>query len=596
MLAEAALEIRTETNEDAADTDQQIEQDEVRVDSVHGETNEEGGGEDEDVFQDAKGKEKKRRRSSDNDNSTVNLQNEEVTNECIICAAEWCTVGSHRVCSLKCGHLFGHRCIKEWLRVQRQNGNCPICMQRAKPSDIRFIFAVNFTAVDNTDMEKALEARDEAVSKYTALEKQFSELQRKLTVLERELSFFKPQKLAGFPLKCIRSVPLAVRDKSMRVGAASWFHSSMLYVAHSAACGNAGDSVEFGVTSVDLNARQDRSFRSLHSAVIRDIKVQSRNGSYDKVLSTGLDKTLRLKSFESDATQITINLPTGGWSCAFDSHRDEIVYCGLSNTAAISMYDLRNPSQILATLSHPDMGGMGKGVHSLAHVESKNALVGANLGTAFFLEQRGAASEAGAGASQCFSTTSQENLECVSIPKGGNVCISATYNESTNNFLTTWRAQDQLNHVIGSFLASRPTLNNVNADLEASTTLETKNESLNQDSNHESSPPRTTFKQIAEYQAKPNMNMTRTRAFSRPVTNSSNGGESVCVYATGSDLDACAYLHFERDGVVKELQKLPGVEKGAKVMDIVPVGGGRSGANSFGAVCVLTDSIVHVWQ
>ncbi|KAJ3235447.1 hypothetical protein HDU81_000455 [Chytriomyces hyalinus] len=594
MLAEAGLEVRAETDEDAAETDQEIEQDEVRDEPAHGETNDEGRDEDEDVFQDAKAKEKKRRRTSNNDNSTVN-QNEEVTNECVICAAEWCTVGSHRVCSLKCGHLFGHRCIKEWLRVQRHNGNCPICMQRAKTSDIRFIFAVNFTAVDNTDMEKALDARDEAVSKYSALEKQFSELQRKLTVLERELSFFKPQKLVGFPLKCVRSVPLAAHDKSMRVGSASWFHSSMLYVAHSAASANTGGSVEFGVTSVDLNARYDRSFRSLHSATVRDIKVQSRNGSHDKVLSTGLDKTLRLNSFEADASQITINLPTGGWSCAFDSHRDEIVYCGLSNTAAISIYDLRNPSQILATLSHPDMGGMGKGVHSLAHVESKNALVGANLGTAFLLEQRTVDAD-GSDAPRCFSTVSQEKLECVSIRKGGNVCISATYNESSNNFLTTWRAQDKLNHVIGSFLTSRPTQNNANADLEAGTTSEIKTESLNPEQNTESSPSRTSFKQIAEYQAKPNMNMTRTRAFSRPATNSASGSESVCVYATGSDLDACAYLHFERDGVVKELQKLPGVERGAKVMDIVSVGGGRSGANSFGAVCVLTDSIVHVWQ
>ncbi|TPX76142.1 hypothetical protein CcCBS67573_g02596 [Chytriomyces confervae] len=584
MLADAALEIRTEINEDAPDTDQEIEQDEVRVEPAHDETNEEvGEEEDEDVFQDAKAKEKKRRRTSDNENSTVNHQNEEVTNEYALRnGAQLVHIG------------FALSNVATYFELcKRVTLLCPVVRQRAKPSDIRFIFAVNFTAVDNTDMEKALEARDEAVSKYTALEKQYSELQRKLTVLERELSFFKPQKLAGFPLKCIRSVPLAAHDKSMRVGAASWFHSSMLYVAHSAVSATAGDSVEFGVTSVDLNARQDRSFRSLHCAAIRDIKVQSRNGSHDKILSTGLDKTLRLKSFESDASQITINLPTGGWSCTFDSHRDEIVYCGLSNTAAISMYDLRNPSQILATLSHPEMGGMGKGVHSLAHVESKNALVGANLGTAFFLEQRGAVGE---GASRCLSTVSQEKLECVSIPKGGNVCISATYNESTNNFLTTWRAQDKLNHVIGSFLMSRPTVNNANPDLEASAILETKTESLNQDPNHESSSPRTMFKHIAEYQAKPNMNMTRTRAFSRPVTNTSNGGESVCVYATGSDLDACAYLHFERDGVVKELQKLPGVEKGAKVMDIVPVGGGRSGANSFGAVCVLTDSIVHVWQ
>ncbi|ORY45744.1 hypothetical protein BCR33DRAFT_716369 [Rhizoclosmatium globosum] len=39
----------------------------------------------------------------------------------------WSSTGTHRTASLKCGHLFGSKCIKLWLKDKGKNGICPIC-------------------------------------------------------------------------------------------------------------------------------------------------------------------------------------------------------------------------------------------------------------------------------------------------------------------------------------------------------------------------------------------------------------------------------------------------------------------------------------
>ena len=53
-----------------------------------------------------------------------------------------------RVCSLKCGHLFGHSCVKTWLI---NSPRCPECNDQALLEDIRIIRAKTISAVDNSN-------------------------------------------------------------------------------------------------------------------------------------------------------------------------------------------------------------------------------------------------------------------------------------------------------------------------------------------------------------------------------------------------------------------------------------------------------------
>ncbi|XP_020818171.1 E3 ubiquitin-protein ligase RFWD3-like [Drosophila serrata] len=67
-------------------------------------------------------------------NNKLNGISEETT--CSICLSPWQAEGGHRVVSLRCGHLFGSSCIRRALRHSRQ---CPICMKRCHPADVRKI-------------------------------------------------------------------------------------------------------------------------------------------------------------------------------------------------------------------------------------------------------------------------------------------------------------------------------------------------------------------------------------------------------------------------------------------------------------------------
>lgn len=48
---------------------------------------------------------------------------EEEGDTCTICLEPWTNAGDHRLSALRCGHLFGYKCILKWLRGQTRK--CP---------------------------------------------------------------------------------------------------------------------------------------------------------------------------------------------------------------------------------------------------------------------------------------------------------------------------------------------------------------------------------------------------------------------------------------------------------------------------------------
>ncbi|KAI9326907.1 hypothetical protein BDR26DRAFT_114809 [Obelidium mucronatum] len=500
-----------------------------------------------DIFQEPKTSVKRKRTESEEADARQEAEERdtEPLNECIICYGNWTTQGTHRSASLKCGHLFGLKCIKDYL--QRHNGKtCPICKAPAKHTDVRNVYAQNLTAVDDSTLRAAYAARDIAQSQAKALELENDTLKLKVRDLERIISSGILSS-APFDSKLKVRTSMFLSKGTVRVGAASWDHTGILYFAH-----GMGDK-EFGVTAWNLEMKS-RVFTPLHSGVIRDVKVLSRNGVRDVILSTGLDKKLKLYSSETDYANLSIDLSAPGWSCSFDTIRQHILYVGLGNNSIVQIYDTRNPSTVLHSLTHSSMGKIGNGVHSLQHIESSNSLVGGSLATSFYLEKL-------ANRDSCFSIV-DDGFTCVPLAKGGDKCTNAFYNDQTNTLFTSWRRPTQLNHVI-----------------------ETIARELAPDASpHQDPPPSSTSKlttstHIAEYHTPWNPLLARSRCFTLR--------SGIQVFATGSDGEQCALLHtVNPEGIVREVQRLGGVEYEGKVMDIVPV---------KGAIAVLTDSKVHLW-
>ncbi|KAJ1723593.1 RING finger and WD repeat domain-containing protein 3 [Coemansia erecta] len=72
------------------------------------------------------------------------------SSQCPICMDAWGITGDHRLVSLKCGHLYGQRCIRRWLR-QSKRARCPSCQHPAVLRDLRPIYARALTAQDSQE-------------------------------------------------------------------------------------------------------------------------------------------------------------------------------------------------------------------------------------------------------------------------------------------------------------------------------------------------------------------------------------------------------------------------------------------------------------
>lgn len=61
---------------------------------------------------------------------------------CSICLEQLASAGTHQLCCLRCGHIFGRSCLERWLRHQRRalDRCCPECKQRASLKDIRLLY------------------------------------------------------------------------------------------------------------------------------------------------------------------------------------------------------------------------------------------------------------------------------------------------------------------------------------------------------------------------------------------------------------------------------------------------------------------------
>jgi len=118
---------------------------------------------------------------------------------CPICLESWTSSGSHRVCCLKCGHLFGKSCIERWL--MKSSRKCPTCNAISKKQDIRFLYATKISVVDSQELEFTLKQlkkeqrerskleteKSKALLEYKILKDQYQLLQRDFSDLQRIL-------------------------------------------------------------------------------------------------------------------------------------------------------------------------------------------------------------------------------------------------------------------------------------------------------------------------------------------------------------------------------------------------------------------------
>ncbi|KAJ2409993.1 RING finger and WD repeat domain-containing protein 3, partial [Coemansia sp. RSA 2530] len=308
---------------------------------------------------------------------------------CPICFEGWTLSGSHKLASLKCGHLFGRSCIRKWLTQKGSHHGkgmgrafCPECKQAATLRDIRVLFARSVTAIDGARVEELLgenkklgldlgAARSEAAEsqlKLFQMQNEVRKLRDEIDALFKENQWLKAENMSlklrpahdesvvpeDPPCLLLRAtVPVAAEGCSSRVLAFDP-HCPMLYASHSKA-----NSTDHTMTIVDISNPQRAptlTLPHLHSKEIRGAQVAPNADGTRYLLTASMDQTAALTALSSNgvrtAPKLAARLPLAslGWSCAWDPVDTNLCYVGVA-TGGVLAFDLRNTAAPLHTWS-----------------------------------------------------------------------------------------------------------------------------------------------------------------------------------------------------------------------------------------------------
>lgn len=358
------------------------------------------------------------------------------TSTCIICMCAWNT-SDHRACCLPCGHLFGYRCIAQWLEEQKKTKKqrrCPYCF--AKANRIIPLFNVPFIP------PLAPEERQQYERQLNEMRCLLESEQKKMRELEMQLRSFRQSVALSTsasvsvapsapPLQPISSpAPKQNTAETIDITPHFTFHSHIPLpekchgVAYSAqlqllvvSCQRTGQSPSGGLVKLSLHDPHNPQHLWFHNAIIRDVKVSPHEPW--KVVTVSLDCRVIVTNLRTNCTIVTFVLDVPAWSCCWDEDDPNYVYCGLQDSSVV-IFDLRYPQMYKARLTNEVTN---QPLHSLyyvsAHWTAQGHFVPAGLLSA---SVRGV---------QFWSKSHFFQTYSISLPHDGGVCLSVCFDAKT---------------------------------------------------------------------------------------------------------------------------------------------------------------------
>ncbi|KXS16823.1 hypothetical protein M427DRAFT_285688 [Gonapodya prolifera JEL478] len=397
---------------------------------------------------------------------------------CIICSSPWSNAGSHRIVSLKCGHLFGFCCIEKWLRVDKKKKGmktCPLCAEPAAVTHIRPIIATRVVAKDDLELRRTREQLEHVQKQYNTLIREnaalkltiqaekntTADLKRKNQALEGELSWLRNNGPAKrHKANHVEDAADLERDDTEKQNEQTAddnpaqhelvasprfsFTESLTFppeytcprvLSHDPITNVLFVSVEepqrqrHGLMKVNLYDSLRTEFIPVHSKQIRDCNLHPLEGGM--ALTASVDKSLKLTHTHSNTVVATFNVDKPAWSCCWHGSDPNYIYAGLVSNC-ITVFDIRKPATSLMVVGGDATGGPGKAIHSLSFVASGDGrsagLIGANLETVFM--------------SNCVETLGSSHLRSRTISRLsdwlGN-CTSMSFDSASDSLVATFR-------------------------------------------------------------------------------------------------------------------------------------------------------------
>ncbi|XP_059941033.1 E3 ubiquitin-protein ligase RFWD3 isoform X2 [Mesoplodon densirostris] len=299
---------------------------------------------------------------------------EEEVDTCTICLEQWTNAGDHRLSALRCGHLFGYKCISKWLKGQTRK--CPQCNKKAKHSDIVVLYARTLRALDTSEqeltkssLEKEQMLRKKAelesaqcrlqlqvlTEECTKLQSRVQDLKKLIVQHQGQISQLTGSSQARFlsSLSSSQSQHKYHFQKTFTVSQTGncrvmTYYDALSCLVVSQPSPQASFLPGFGVKILSTANMKSSQYIPMHGKQIRGLAFSSR--SKGLLLSASLDNTIKLTSLETNTVVQTYNTGRPVWSCCWCLDENNYMYAGLVN-GSILLYDLRNTSSHIQELA-----------------------------------------------------------------------------------------------------------------------------------------------------------------------------------------------------------------------------------------------------
>lgn len=287
---------------------------------------------------------------------------------CLICREPWANKGPHRIVATPCGHLFGLRCITQWLSRDK---SCPVCKAKVttRKNQLRPLYVSNISVIDATELLSVREQLAEERSRRLKVEAELATLRHNYEVLQRswqeqlrlgpgapvpvpaplpmaspesrspdaELSRPKPASAGGDPKQFARILRVGELSDARVLDLAP--EAGLLFVSGS-------DRGRHGLYKLSLVDPSRRVFIDLkHDKPIRDLSYHPETRA---VITASLDGRLKLCDADSGNLCLSIAAPTKLWSCAWLPADPNMIYAG-ANDGSIVTFDIRKTDHPVAT-------------------------------------------------------------------------------------------------------------------------------------------------------------------------------------------------------------------------------------------------------
>ncbi|KAJ8948752.1 hypothetical protein NQ318_017921 [Aromia moschata] len=272
---------------------------------------------------------------------------------CPICLDNWTNTGEHRICALKCGHLFGYKCVNRWLESQ-QKKSCPTCKKRVNRSDLRYIYAKKLIAVDTTELDVMKQLLDTAVEEKNKILMDMSKIVCREHMLNQEITHLKKQiqeltsNRPDYQPSQSSSSFSAYNSNIVRL-----YMDKSLEICRQSGCRVFDANCELDLIMVSMRCPiacslyKPLAFIPLHTLQIRDISFHP---LHNWVLTASMDKSFKVVDTVSNTVMYTTSQQMPLWSCCWDADNQYVLYIG-TQSGAVVKYDVRTMNQPVCTLA-----------------------------------------------------------------------------------------------------------------------------------------------------------------------------------------------------------------------------------------------------